>query len=155
MKNTAAEVVLWKYRENRRNYPGYHLTADLAGCEILRTTFQSLAHATTRLETSIALSPITPAVLSVPNNRAGNATVVCFEKWSLASGPEFEDPYFIFGESGTQCRLVLSRALCARVCEGIEDIGRGRGDYSVGAGGQQVLWFWWHPSRPLSVHRGG
>lgn len=144
--SSSAEVMLWRYRENRRNYPGYHLTANQAGCDVLRATFQSLAGATTHLEKILPLASLTQAVLGVPNNRAGNATVICFQRWLLASGPDFEGPYFVFGETETQCRLVLSREQCIRVCEGIEEMRRGRGDFSVGARAQQVLWLWWHPS---------
>ena len=139
----APRVFLWRYRENRRNYPGYHLTADPAGTERLLAVLRRHEHASRAIESSVGLSAVTPPVLAVPGNTRGDASVVSLATLQMVTDPAFNQGHFEFRESHPVCRLALSRQQAAAVAGGVEDIQRGKGDYCIGGEGDEVLWFWW------------
>ena len=142
-------IHLWTYRENRRNYPGYHLSSDAAGCALLSTVFAAISEATERRVEKVALKPVTPEALAVPNNRAGNASVFSFTHWVIDADPSFDNEYLHFEERDLECYMFVSPYQAARVRAGVDDIARGRGDYSIGAG-HDALCFWWQVTpKPL------
>jgi hypothetical protein len=140
-------IHFWRYRENTRNYPGYHLTADADGCAHLSTVLSAHEAARRPMSTSLALAPLTPEVLSVPGNSRGNATVVALASLDLVTDPSYPDERFIVSDNGSTCRLELSRDQAGCVLEGVADILRGKGDYCIGGDGDHVVWFWWFHAR--------
>jgi hypothetical protein len=138
-----ALIFLWRYRENRRNYPGYHLTANREGCDQLLEILGAHEKAKQAIQTIVSLSSVTPQILSVPDNTRGDAACVSLAAWELITQPEFPPEYFQFQESYPICRLQLSQNQAGCIAEGVKDIQAGKGDYCIGGEGDQVLWFWW------------
>lgn len=138
-----ALIFLWRYRENRKNYPGYHLTANLEGCIQLLEILDVHERARETVRTKVSLSAVTPKILSVPANTPGNATSVSLATWELITQPEYSPEYFLFDESHPTCRLQLSKNQAGCISDGIKDIQVGKGDYCIGGKGDHVLWFWW------------
>jgi hypothetical protein len=58
--------------ENRRDYPGLHLTADAEGRKVLVDHLSQLESGCVR-EARIHLAPVTEVALRVPSNRGGTA----------------------------------------------------------------------------------
>jgi hypothetical protein len=130
---------LWRYTENERNYPGWHLTADLAGCQSLIALFEALAADGPSAFRTVDLTRPTRATLSVPNNRGGTADFESPEKlrigfsenashWSFP--PQLEPAEFSYGYEWL-----------SPLREGLNGIPLGKGDYSIGR--DLPLWFWW------------
>lgn len=142
---TPSRIYLWRYRENRRNYPGYHLTADARGCDDLVSVLTRHENATRVQRTRLALGPVTPSILAVPANTRGNSTVVTFSSLELITDPNSSPDHFRFAETHLHCQLELSTAQAGHVLEGVHDIQHGKGDYCVGGDGDQVIWFWCFP----------
>jgi hypothetical protein len=140
-----SRIYLWRYRENRRNYPGYHLTADACGCDDLGSVLTKHENATHVRRTRLALSPVTPSILAVPANTRGDSTVVTFSSLELVTDPNSPRDHFRFTETHPHCQLDLSTAQAGCVLEGVRDIQHGKGDYCVGGAGDHVIWFWWFP----------
>ena len=138
-------VFLWRYRENRRNYPGYHLTADAAGCDFLLASLRRLAAAERARRIELPLAPVGPEILAVPNNRRGNSTVKRFTRLELVTEPDFERAHLRFTEQHPKCVMNLSAAQAECVAGGVQDVAAGKGDYCIGEVRDQELWFWWHP----------
>src|SRR5690606_19210464 len=64
---------LWYYTENERNYPGWHLAADAAGCASLIALLDALAADGTPASRAVEITPPSKAQLAVPNNKSGSA----------------------------------------------------------------------------------
>ena len=139
----SGNVSLWHYTENERNYPGWHLTADPAGCASLVALLDALAADGIPASRSVDITPPSKAQLGVPNNksdlaawRAPTKLRVCFSAilahWSF---PLDLDPAV----------LTVGSDWLAPLREGISGIPHGRGDYSIGPGGKgnSRLCFWW------------
>lgn len=135
----SGRISIWRYTENERNYPGWNLNADRAGCHSLLNLLDALA-ADGAGSRSIAITAPTKAQLGVPNNMGGQAAWVAPEKLRLTlslvadkwSFPPDLDPALI--EVGSTWLQALR--------EGIAGIPEGRGDYAIGKGSLR-LWFWW------------
>ena len=135
-------IALWRYLENERNYPGYHLTADSSGSQLLRDQISSMLNRQTA-SVEIALAPPTQPVLEVPNNRRGQARCVFFSILRLQRSQRENE--FKITENAGACQLLASLDFLAQIRAGVENISHGHGDYSIGAEREQ-LWFWWFPS---------
>lgn len=131
-------VSLWSYRDNRRNYPGWHIGADAAGCASLLALLDALEVDGAGATRTLQLSPPSPAQLAVPNNRDA--------RWdaptSLRLTVDEDVAFWQWEVDGARATLRLGKAAMAALRQGVLDIAAGRGDYSVGQGAQ-ALWFWW------------
>lgn len=131
-------IALWRYRENRRNYPGYHVSCDDAAADWLARRLAVLAP-NERLV--LSLVPPTKSVLAVAANWA---EAVGFTQLTITCDPSALT--LAFSETHPHCRLSISGADLAELVEGIKAIKRGEGDYCIGETDQQELWFWWWPA---------
>jgi hypothetical protein len=141
----AGQIALWRYAENERNYPGWHLTADATGCTSLVALFDALAADGIAASRTVETVPPTAAILAVPNNRAGRAAWKAPRKLRISlsttaaqwSFPQLLDP----------AEFTVGLDWLAPLREGIDGIPRGLGDYSIGSSdnGSLPLWFWWQP----------
>jgi hypothetical protein len=129
---------IWRYRDNQRNYPGYHLSADADGCAALLAWLSS-----PKERPVFQLQPVTLEVLDVPNNQ-GAAHVGC-RLFKLHVRPDVARGHFLVSEASDQVSLECSQQQVECMIKGVEDIQRGEGDYCIGAEDQHVLWFWWYP----------
>jgi hypothetical protein len=135
---TEGRIALWRYRENRRNYPGYHMTCDATGAGWLKTR---LAQLSVQQPLKIALTPVTEKILSVPANWSA---AVAFSEWRITIDPSADT--LSFAEQHPRCDLALSQEDVADLVKGVSDIAAGKGDYMIGERDQQELWFWWWPA---------
>jgi hypothetical protein len=132
------KICIWRYKDNSRNYPGYHLSADNEGCRELRERLSQI-----RNSEAFALTPPDAAVLSVPNNQGGRAKYFAGRKLLVRTASSLAPNTFRWDEQDTTFNLTCSREMIARLIEGVAEVEKGNGDYSIGGEYDQVLWFWW------------
>lgn len=137
----AGRVCLWRYRERARNYPGFHLSADPPGCDQLLALLGSLAKARTPQTGNVALDPVTPAVLAIPNNR--DAAVSTYRHWVLVVDPNFAPERLHFTITNDRIQTELSTVQVESMADGVRDMRERRGDYAIGDEEGHELWFWW------------
>jgi hypothetical protein len=136
-------ISLWRYTENERNYPGWHLSADTRGCSSLSSLLQSLAADGDGAARAIALEPPTASVLAIPNNRGGQAKFRAPAKLRVRF---VRDPrLWSFPKTLEPAELAFGYDWLAPLKQGLDAISQGQGDYSIGIDhdGNLPLWFWW------------
>ena len=132
------KICIWRYTDNTRNYPGYHLSADAEGCLVLRDRLSKIRDC----EAFTLTAPDT-AVLSVPNNQGGRARYFGGRKLQVHTASSLAPNTFRWEEQDTTFILTCSRDQIARLLAGVADIEKGEGDYSIRGDDDQALWFWW------------
>ncbi|WP_395794995.1 hypothetical protein [Aquimonas sp.] len=143
MWNQNGRICLWRYTENQRNYPGWHLSADADGCASLLSLLDQLPTATAAYRTLQITAP-SAAQLRVPNNRAAGWLAPCRLRIEWAAHPAT----WLLPEVLDPAQLSLGADWLAPLRAGIADIAERRGDYAIGNRDAR-LWFWWWP-RPLA-----
>ena len=138
-------VFLWRYVENTRNYPGWHLTADAVGARSLLELTSLMRAASWPSRTTIDLTRPTEAILKVPNNRDGEARWVGATRLCIRSAPELSPTHWDIRQVDDTVELRPGSEMLAQLDRGLHDILDGRGDYSMG-GPPAELWFWRFPS---------
>jgi hypothetical protein len=135
-------ISLWRYTANERNYPGWHLNADKAGCASLLALLQELAGRPGAHRT-VQISAPDPTQLSVPNNQGGRAPWLAPEKLRVSCSPEPQ--VWSFPPDLEPACLAVGASWLEPLREGIAGISNGRGDFSIGSStnGSLPLWFWW------------
>lgn len=135
-------ISLWRYTENERNYPGWHLSANPAGCESLITLIEALSADGAGTTRSVGLTPPTPAILGVPNNKHGTARFNAPAKLciSFSSIPD----HWLFPPQLEPAELSFGHDWLAPLRNGLAGIPNGVGDFSIGD--DLPLWFWWQAS---------
>lgn len=135
-------ISLWRYTENERNYPGWHLNADPAGCTSLLALLEELAQ-NPGAHRTVQLSAPSPSQLQVPNNRGGRAAWSAPAKLSLACSAQ--PGSWEFPPDLEPASLTIGSDWLEPLRTGIAGIPEGRGDYSIGhrKNGNLSLWFWW------------
>lgn len=142
-------VYLWRYRDNARNYPGWNMHCDREASASLVDLLTALQSCTGVRYRTIRVSPPTPGVLAVPNNRGGAARWWAPARWRIEFDPELGGPdAWSFSPDEDPAALRLGARYLPDFQRGVLDMMRGRGDYSIGAEGaspdeSEVLWFWW------------
>jgi len=147
MSNVGA-IHLWRYAENRRNFPGYHFTADGPGCVAVTRVLAEATTATGTYEATLSLLPVTESVLAVPNNRASAAS--SYAKWRLVCSTALPEKHLAITVNALCCDMQFSLAVANELLAGVQAVTHRRGDFSVGNGEPNCLWFWWYPSRRSS-----
>jgi len=140
----SGNISLWYYTENERNYPGWHLTADAAGCASLVALLDALAATDGALESrAVEITPPSKAQLCVPNNKSGLAAWKAPRKLRVSFSLTPAD--WSFPLDLDPAVITIGSDWLAPLQEGILGIPLGRGDYSIGParGDCSKLWFWW------------
>ena len=139
----SGNISLWYYTENEHNFPGWHLTADPAGCESLIALLDALAADGVIASRSVEITPPSRAQLGVPNNKSGLAAWQAPGKLRIAFSDNPAD--WSFPLDLDPAVLTIGSDWLAPLREGISGITQGRGDYSIGGAGKgsSRLWFWW------------
>lgn len=141
-------VYLWRYDPNSRNYSGWHMTADAAGCAALLDVCTRIEASSYSCVLDIPLCIVTAAVLAVPG-APGNPVQPRMWCWRVSKRFSPHHWSMIPSKRGESVSLEISRDQVARLRAGLSDISCGRGDYSIGRdeSDPQVdlerLWFWW------------
>ncbi len=143
----SGRISLWYYVENQRNYPGWHLTADAAGCASLLALIDALAADGIAALRTVDITPPSKAQLGVPNNRSGLAAWRAPRKLrvSFSTTPA----HWSLPQDVDSAVITVGSDWLAPLREGILGIPLGRGDYAVGPSGKGncSLWFWWGVTR--------
>lgn len=135
-------VSLWRYTENERNYPGWHLNADRAGCESLLSLLDWLASSPGTCRT-VAITAPTPLQLAVPGNRRGWAAWRAPDRLRLACSAA--PSAWEFPPDLKPASLIVGPEWLQALRTGIAGIAEGQGDHSIGdrGNGSLPLWLWW------------
>jgi len=146
----SGKVYLWKYKENTKNYPGWHLHADDEGCASLLILIDSMKKAQFPSERTLNIKPPTPKILMVPNNRGGKAKWVTVDKIKIKAvkGDSSSEEWSLIHDH-PKLFLTVGENMLKAFEKGIKDITKGKGDYSIGHEKETKeyepsnLWFWW------------
>jgi len=141
----AMSAHIWRYQENQRNYPGYHMSADANGCADLLAWLRN-----PKRKPVFRLQPVTQEILNVPNNRNGAARFSQYNLLELNVRSDAPSELFQIDEVSGCLNLECSRHQVECIIKGVEDILQGQGDYSIGQDDSHRLWFWWYPTRKLT-----
>jgi hypothetical protein len=139
----AGRICLWRYREPLRDYAGFHLSADPAGCDQLRALLSSMTRARKPEIGTVVLDPVTPLDVAVATNRVGDTRPTSYRRWELLVDPRFPPEHLHFRVAGDGVRTELSPIQAESIMGGVEDIRARRGDYAIGEEEEHQLWFWW------------
>ena len=125
-------LYLWRYIENARNYPGLHLTADDACCHSLADLIERMLSARWSSQKSLVVTPPTKEVLSVPQNRGGEAGCKSPSNLILKYPKDKVDgEHFSLEENGHAVILSAGSRKLELLKEGVLKIPKGEGDYSI------------------------
>ncbi len=138
----SGSIMLWGYTENLRNYPGWHFTADRAGCDSLIALLDAFAADGPPGSRTLTITAPTPAVLSVPNNRSNDLLVPSKFRLSFASIAS----EWLFPRSAAPAELSLGVDWLPVFRQSVAGVPKGKGDYSIGPRNGECLWFWWQPA---------
>lgn len=137
------DLYLWRYLENSRNFPGWHLTANDICCFALNELFETMLAAHWSSEKTLTLSEPTKEVLSVPNNRGGaarfkyaNLLIIKHLKEEVANN------YFALEAENKQVRFSVGSDKLKLLKNCIYRITKREGDYAINVN-ETRLWFWW------------
>jgi len=132
-------IYLWRHAGNPRNYCGWHMTADDAGCRSLLDLLDIIRDAQYAAKRTIQLTrPSEHELTSGCSAPPRPAT-----RWELShSKPSMAPAHWCLSVEGTRVMLELGAERLEELWEGIQGIPNGSGDYCIGDDGQE-LWFWW------------
>ena len=92
------------------------------------------------------LSPVTPAILRIPNNMRGKAKYNYSTFQVVRAHPEKQNKkYFVISDHYPEVELHASADQITALTKSLQGTKYGEGDYSIGTGRDNVLWFWWYP----------
>ena len=135
-------ISLWRYTEFRKNFGGWHLSADDAGIQSLLQLLNVLQSAPESHRT-VAITPPSMQLLKVPNFQQGRAKWVAPAKLQLrvSSAPETWE----FPEDLDPAQFTVGASYLPALSRALEGIPRGEGDFSIGSKkrGKLRLCFWW------------
>lgn len=134
-------ISLWRYTENARNYPGWHLNVDVEGGQFLCNLLDGFLAGGVGPR-AIRITPPTSKQLSVPNNRGGRAAWFAPTEWVLV--PDANLGTWLFPSAPSEAMLTLGAEYIPPLRKGIAGLLAGQGDYAIGdTHSRDVLWFWW------------
>jgi hypothetical protein len=141
MKNIEAwtqdgKIFLWRYLENTKNYPGWHLAFDIHGGTSLLQLLSIMKTTNDNCMRTITLSHPSAEVLRIPNNR--HARVQSKPKLRLRWQPHDGNVWAI-EESDTEISMVLGTRVSENVIHAIENPGKAF-DETIAV--DPLLWFW-------------
>lgn len=135
-------IMLWRYTDNLRNFPGWHLTANAEGCASLITLLDAFATDGVPGSRTLIITAPTRANLAVPNNRSAASVAPTKLRISFTA----VSSQWFFPESTDPAELSIGAEWLPVFRQAIAGIQAGKGDYSIGPSGSGSLWFWWQPA---------
>ena len=131
---------IWEYRENKRNYPGFHIAGNDSGIDNIARKLKSIK----ANKIAILLSPVTNKMLKAPNNKAGKAKIKSYSRLVIEQSMAKNDIFTITGKDHG-IMIKASRKRINEIAKSLIGTKRGDGDYCIGAPKTGLLWFWWIP----------
>lgn len=135
-------LYLWRYLENTRNYPGWHLSADDLFCQSFALLTEKMLASRWNSEKTLLVTPPNAKILGVPNNRGGEARFESAQLFLLKYPKDkVAADYFLL--EGAEGKVILSVGTekLQLLSECIFSLLQGKGDYSIGSKNSR-LWFW-------------
>jgi len=143
-RNNDGKLYVWTYLESTKSYAGWHLNADRIACARLSEVIAGLSAGSLRAPQLFPVSPVTAAVLAVPNNRRAKARSA--RELHLLTDP---DPRrFSLEERDNVLTITAGRERLEELRKSIIGITQNKGDFAMIPEGKrrppdQRLWFWW------------
>lgn len=132
-------ISVWHYEGFPRDYHGYHLNADAAGCVFLKGLIERLRNDRLPEGNGFKLTAPTAVQLAVPN---GSLKYIPATRLDLHFLREAPDNYFAIEDRAGKLVIEMGRFKLAEFERGIDDISRVEGDWAIHGEGRS-LWFWW------------
>lgn len=137
-------LFVWRYPNARRGWCGWHFTGDPVGCRSIRNLLDRMHGGEVRHRT-LKLSPVTEAILSVPNYQF--KTHGRFEKVRIEYRPDFPD-LFLAPDDDLLVMTVSAERL-KRLTAAFAEVEVGLGDFGIQTSHDRkaASWmFWWMPN---------
>jgi hypothetical protein len=131
-------IYLWRYLENQRNYPDWHLSLDSAALASLGALFRFLNEDQTRCHRIFAISPPVAEILHVPNNRDGKARYTSPAKLRLSYDPGATEGW-ILAEGGDPLEWKLGPSGLRQVLQFLSDPQK---YFDHNFGDDPSIWWW-------------
>jgi len=145
-RTNMGRLYVWMYPEDtKKSYAGWHLTADRVECARLSEAITRLSTGAVNEPQVFAVSPVTPTVLAVPNNRRERARSPKELRVALAADPR----HFSLEERDDVLTIRVGSGRLEELRKNVIGITKNEGDFAMGpADGKrrardQALWFWW------------
>jgi hypothetical protein len=134
------KICIWRYLENDKNYPGYHISVDSEGAEAIARVLCD----PDREQVSFKLSSPTSIELAVPNNMGGDARFESFAALSIKTIPTSNKSRKLFTVYSHFPALNIegSRDQLKTFAKHIRRCVEGYIDYSWGTGKENRFTFW-------------
>ncbi len=100
-----AQVAIWYYKDNVRNYPGFHMTVGSTACQWLSAVLAGNSFNFIEL----SLIPASTSILAVPNNKRNTARHVDFT-YSRMTLDEGQREEIRIANNHPRIRIVLNSA---------------------------------------------
>lgn len=137
------QLFIWRYAKPRQSWRGWHFTADPAGCRSIRNLLDRMRGGAACHRT-LRLSPVTDAVLSVPN--FGSKCDGRFEKLRIEYEPEGEDLALVSNRESLT--MTVGEKRLRFLSSAFADVEVGQGDFGIRPSNDRKIdpWmFWWMP----------
>lgn len=133
-------VFLWRYEPRNRNYGGWNISADKAGCGSLIKLLDVLSMDGSGATRSVRITRPTKAILAVPNCPVRTFVAPNALRITIANDPT----EWRFPMTSEYADLSMGADWLLLMRDSIKDIDAGLGDYSIGGSdkGDLPLWFW-------------
>jgi hypothetical protein len=143
-RKNGGKLYVWTYPEGSKSYAGWHLTADRVECARLSEAIEGLSAGSLSEPQAFAVSPVTPAVLAVPNNRRAKAQSAREFRVVLSRDPR----HFSLEERDEVLTITVGSERLEELRKSIIGITQNKGDFAMTPGEKrlardQMLWFWW------------
>jgi len=129
-------IYLWRYLENTRNYPGWHLAFDREGGISLLGLLSLMKTTIENSNRTITLSPPTADVLAIPNNR--RSKIESKGKLRIHWEPQNRNRWLI-EEAEDEVTMILGPSVLQNFKHAIENPGKAF-DTTITA--EPLVWFW-------------
>ena len=130
------DVFLWRYTENTKNYPGWHLALDVLGANSLLKLFSSMKALNQPTMRTIRLSKPGSGVLARPNNRTSR--IVAKDKLHINWTQDRKNEWSI-DERDDEVIMVLGKKVLTNIEKAIENPNKA---FDTTLAVDPLLWFW-------------
>ena len=133
----SGNIYIWTYQDNPKNYPGWHMSGNDAGCNSISKLLEAFIDSPPEVIRTVQLSIPTDKQFSVPNC---NSKPIPETKFMIKKSGNPNS--WVLENVDGKLQLEIGTVYLSKFISGIADIQQQKGDYFIGST-QQELWFWW------------
>lgn len=136
-------LFVWRYPNPRKGWSGWHFTGDPVGCRSIRNLLDRI-HGGEPCHRTLKLSPVTEAILSVPNYQF--KTQGHFEKLRVEYRPDYPD--LSLAPDGELLVMTVGAKRLRKLTAAFAEVEVGLGDFGIPTSDDRKAapWmFWWMP----------